>query len=191
MLNNATATNTTIVTIANTRRELTVVQYNTCSRVRRYCTGTPPGEDSGEERSPEGSAENSAEGGGGDGGSSDVSGVDGAAAGKAIADNTAPVGNNADHMVSAVAGNGQVVARAVTARNLLQVRTSTLYPIWSFICLVPLRALHVAYRVRFEGKTSRMRVQQRENVFRAVAALLGFVGYHSEGAFPGVGFASH
>ncbi|CAM9821860.1 unnamed protein product [Pylaiella littoralis] len=100
---------------ATTRRS-----YNTCSRVRRYCTGTPPGEDSGEERSPEGSAENSAEGGGGDGGSSDVSGVDGAAAGKAIADNTAPVGNNADHMVSAVAGNGQVVARAVTARNLLQ-----------------------------------------------------------------------
>lgn len=40
-----------------------------------------------------------------------------------MADNTAPVGNNADHMVSAVAGNGQVVARAVTARNLLQVCT--------------------------------------------------------------------
>ena len=30
--------------------------------------------------------------------------------------------NSLDHMVSAVAGNGEVVARAVTARNLVQVR---------------------------------------------------------------------
>ena len=41
--------------------------------------------------------------------------------GKGVADDTVPIGNNEDHFVSAVAGNGQVVARAMTARNLVQV----------------------------------------------------------------------
>ncbi|CAM9465323.1 unnamed protein product [Ascophyllum nodosum] len=40
--------------------------------------------------------------------------------GKGVADDTVPIGNNEDHFVSAVAGNGQVVARAMTARNLVQ-----------------------------------------------------------------------
>lgn len=98
-----------------------------CSKARRYCTARPSGEGSAEENSSEGSAEKSAAGGGDEGGDRVGGGGgegegEGAAGGKAVADNTAPVGNNADHMVSAVAGNGQVVARAVTARNLLQVR---------------------------------------------------------------------
>ncbi len=66
--------------------------------------------------------EDSAEGGDVGGGGGEGGGEEGKGAAKAMADNTAPMGNNADHMVSAVAGNGQVVARAVTARNLLQVR---------------------------------------------------------------------
>ncbi|CAM9878026.1 unnamed protein product, partial [Ectocarpus fasciculatus] len=83
-------------------------------RVRRYCAATPGEEGSGNDSSQdpvEGSGGGKDAGGGGEGGEE---------GGKAIADNTAPVGNNADHMVSAVSGNGQVVARAVTARNLLQ-----------------------------------------------------------------------
>ncbi|CAN0035485.1 unnamed protein product [Ectocarpus sp. 12 AP-2014] len=84
------------------------------SRVRRYCAAATPGEGS-EDDSSQDPVEGSS--GGKDAGGGDEGGEEG---GKAIADNTAPVGNKADHMVSAVAGNGQVVARAVTARNLLQ-----------------------------------------------------------------------
>lgn len=93
---------------------------SSCSRVRRYCAAAPgDGADSeaGADKNPEDPA-----GGKGDRGGSSSDGSDaGDTKGTAIADNTTPAGNNADHMVSAVAGNGQVVARAVTARNLLQV----------------------------------------------------------------------
>lgn len=41
---------------------------------------------------------------------------------KKSADNTSPLSNTDDHMVSAVSGNGEVVARAITARSLVQVR---------------------------------------------------------------------
>eukprot|EP00904_Undaria_pinnatifida_P008178 jgi/Undpi1/4490/HiC_scaffold_17.g07844.m1 len=68
-------------------------------RIRRYCTAGPS---SGEGDSPAR----------GDG--------DGAEEGKGVADDTFPINNSIDHMVSAVAGNGEVVARAVTARNLVQ-----------------------------------------------------------------------
>ena len=73
----------------------------TSCRIRRYCTAGPS---SGEGDSPAR----------GDG--------DGAEEGKGVADDTFPINNSIDHMVSAVAGNGEVVARAVTARNLVQVR---------------------------------------------------------------------
>ena len=69
-------------------------------RIRRYSAAAS----SGEGGSPAG----------GDGG--------GAGEGMGVADDTFPLDNSLDHMVSAVAGNGEVVARAVSARNLVQVR---------------------------------------------------------------------
>lgn len=53
----------------------------------------------------------------------DESSEDGAGptAGKDARADNAPLDNKGDHMVSAISGNGEVVARAVTARNLVQV----------------------------------------------------------------------
>lgn len=45
----------------------------------------------------------------------------GPASARAAGSPNAPLDNKSDHIVSAVSGNGQVVARAVTARNLVQV----------------------------------------------------------------------
>lgn len=74
---------------------------NTC-RVRRYCAAAA------------GDGSNGEAGGGG---------VEGK--GQQAADDKSPIGNDGDHMISAVAGNGEVVARAVTARGLVQVRKAT------------------------------------------------------------------
>ena len=70
-------------------------------RIRRYSAAASSS--SGEGGSPTG----------GDGGEGEE--------GKGVADDTFPLDNSLDHMVSAVAGNGEVVARAVSARNLVQV----------------------------------------------------------------------
>lgn len=88
--------------------------------MRRYCAATP-GEASGADKDEGKYSDKDSDKGEGSGGGEGS----GETEKKAIPDNTTPVGNNADHMVSAVAGNGQVVARAVTARNLLQVCTPT------------------------------------------------------------------
>lgn len=63
--------------------------------------------------------------------------------GEAVADAKSPMGNEGDHMVSAVAGNGEVVVRAITARNLVQVRDEIVLLILpACFCLVVLFFYH-------------------------------------------------